>query len=214
MPRGSGVSEEEIDIVVAQIRRITRTANLEFALRVGAVVLHNFYNGDTETWRSRGRKLTSFRRLAAHPELPLSAGALYRCVALYELCERFNAPNRWTHLGASHLRLVLALPPADQESMLATANQHQMTVQALRAAICRTNSCRTSRGGRQAQCQMTKALRTAHKCLNERNISADDLRGLSNKDISESQSLVDSVRQSLEQLSLLLCAAREEGVGS
>ena len=103
-------SGDEIDIVVAQIKRLTRVASLEFALRVGAVIIHHFYDGDTEAWRSRGPKVSSFRRLAEHPELPLSAGALYRCVALYELCERLNAPSRWEHLGASHLRLVLGLP--------------------------------------------------------------------------------------------------------
>src|SRR5690349_9813403 len=66
------VSDEQISIAIAQIKRITRCANLEFALRVGAVIIHHFYNGDTSAWRSKGAKTSSFRRLAQHPELPLS----------------------------------------------------------------------------------------------------------------------------------------------
>ena len=92
-------SGAQINIVVGQLKRLTRTANLEFALRMGGLIIHHFYHGDTAAWRTRGRKSASFRRLTRHAEMPLSAGALYRCVALYELCERLNtvelaAPGR------------------------------------------------------------------------------------------------------------------------
>src|SRR4051794_34652916 len=118
------VSDESIQLVVYQIGQICRDSSLEFALRVGAVVIHNFYDGEVNSWRGRGPKLHSFRRLARHPELPMSPAALYRCVAIFELCERLNAPARWRRLSASHLRTVLGLPPDAQEQLLATANKH------------------------------------------------------------------------------------------
>jgi hypothetical protein len=74
-------SDDEIHIVVAQIRRLVRDASLEFALRVGAIIIHHFYEGESDAWRSRGPKTASFRKLAQHPQLPLSAGALYRWAA-------------------------------------------------------------------------------------------------------------------------------------
>jgi hypothetical protein len=203
------VSDDEIKIVVAQIRRITRTANLEFALRVGAVVLHHFFGGDTDAWRARGPKTASFRRLAEHPDLPISAGALCRCVAPYELCERLNAPTRWEHLGVSHLRVVLGLPPPVQERLLAAANENRWTVKDFCAAMRREETKRATRGGRQVQSPVTKTLRALRKCLLEHEPVPQDLEGLSARDIAESLHLVNSARRSLEQLSESLCVAQE-----
>src|SRR5688572_20149166 len=79
---GVQLSAEQIDEVVHQLNGICRNSSLEFALRVGAVIIHHFYAGDAHAWRDRGPKVHSFRRLAEHPELALSAGAIYRCVAI------------------------------------------------------------------------------------------------------------------------------------
>lgn len=49
-------ASDKIDIVVAQLRRLCRTCSLEFALQVGRVIVHHFYNGDPEAWRARGPK--------------------------------------------------------------------------------------------------------------------------------------------------------------
>src|SRR6478735_5141212 len=91
---------DTVDRVVEHLNRICRNSGLEFALQVGSVVIHHFYDGDVEAWRVRGPKAVSFRRLALHPQLPMSPGALYRCVALFELCDRLEAPSRWRNLGA------------------------------------------------------------------------------------------------------------------
>jgi hypothetical protein len=141
-------SSDDIEIVVRQLRRMTRAASLEFALSVGALIIHHFYGGNADAWRSRGPKLTSFRRLAAHPDIPLSAGGLYRCVALYELCDRLNAPSRWEHLGASHLRLVLGLPHGVQVGLLSAANANRWTVRTLHQEVKMRKSTRSERGGR------------------------------------------------------------------
>lgn len=130
-------------MVVAQIRRLVRDASLEFALRVGAIIIHHFYDGESDVWRSRGRKTSSFRKLARHPQLLLSAGAPYRCVALYELCDRLDATSRWGQLGASHLRLVLGLPQVLQEQLLTNANNERWTVKKLQEEVLRRNDGRT-----------------------------------------------------------------------
>ena len=193
------VPGEVINIVVAQLKRVTRCATLEFALRVGAIIIHHFYDGDTSAWRSRGAKNASFRRLAQHPELPLSAGSLYRCVALFELCDRLKAPSRWEHLGASHLRLVLGLPPDVQVRVLTEANEHRWTVKMLQDAVSREKGMRVSRGGRRAQPAVAKSLRMLRKCL-DANRSVLEEFGMvdSELEVEDSARLLEEIRSSLE----------------
>jgi len=193
---------EEIDIVISHIRRLTRTASLEYALRVGAVIIHHFYDGDTNAWRSRGPKTTSFRRLAEHPELPMSAGALYRCVALFELCDRWNAPSRWEQLTASHFRLVLGLPPAQQQKLLSKANSGRWTVKALHEQVLRERGDgQRSAGGRKPEPPIKKCLKAVRKCLTEYGDAIAQSEAISSRDIQESIRLLEETRLVIERLS-------------
>lgn len=198
---------EEIDIVVAHIKRLARTASLEFALRVGAVIIHHFYDGDADAWRSRGPKTASFRHLAQHPDLPLSPGSLYRCVALYELCDRLNAPSRWEHLGASHLRLVIGLPSATQEKLLATANAKRWTVKVLQEEVLLAKATRTTRGGRRAQPPIARSLISVKKCLDDYRDVIGRAGELSLQDLERSMELVEEARSFLDCLSQSLDVA-------
>jgi hypothetical protein len=201
------VAHEEIDIVVAHIKRLARTASLEFALRVGAVIIHHFYGGDADAWRSRGPKTASFRRLAQHPDLPLSAGSLYRCVALYELCDRLNAPSRWEHLGASHLRVVIGLPPGAQEKLLATANSQRWTVKVLQQEVLAERATRLTRGGRRTQPPIARSLISVRKCLDDYRQVISSVAQLSLQDLAHSLELVEQTKTSLDGLSQSLQAA-------
>jgi hypothetical protein len=203
-------NDDEIEIVVTHIRRLARTASLEFALRVGAVIIHYFYGGDTETWRTRGPKTASFRRLAQHPDLPLSPGSLYRSVALFELCERLRAPSRWEHLGASHLRCVLGLPQNLQEKLLATANAQRWTVKTLHERVLLEKSLRASRGGRRPQPPVAKSLMSAKKRLEDSVVLMERLRVLSDDDLTRSLELIDEARHCLDGLSAKLRAIGDE----
>jgi hypothetical protein len=162
------------------------------------VIIHHFYEGDPAAWRSRGPKVASFRRLAQHPELPLSPGSLYRCVALYELCDRLNAPSRWEHLGASHLRLVIGLPPSTQEKLLATANAKRWTVKALQQEILIEKSVRVTRGGRRAQPPLTRTLMSIRKCLDDYGNLMTRSGQLSLPDLEESMQAVEDTKARLE----------------
>jgi hypothetical protein len=160
-----GSAEDEVERVVAHLKRICRNSSLEFALHVGSVIIHYFYDGDTEGWRSRGPKTTSFRRLAEHPELPMSPGALYRCVALFELCDRLDAPARWRNLGASHLRTVLGLPVGLQERVLSEANSKRWTVQTLDLEVRKHKVDHKPRGGRRSQSRLAIGLGRLQHCI-------------------------------------------------
>lgn len=205
-PRNDTDLKEELDLVVNHIKRLARSASLEFAINVGALIIHHFYDGDPQAWRSRGPKVSSFRRLAQHPELPLSAGSLYRCVALFELCERLNAPTRWQHLGASHLRLVLHLPAERQEGLLATANANRWTVKVLQQQVLAQRPTRPSFGGRYPDPPIAKSLKNVKRSLKEHQLLVDQTDRLSSQDLEESIRLLDETRRTLEHLSLSLLA--------
>jgi hypothetical protein len=191
---------EEIEMVVAQIKRLARTASLEFALRVGGVIIHHFYEGDTDVWRTRGPKTMSFRRLSQHPGLPLSAGSLYRCVALYELCDRLNAPSRWEHLSASHFRVVLGLPCATQEKLLATANAKRWTVKTLQQEALREKALKTNSGGRRADPPVAKSLKMVRKCLEDHRHVLERAERVSPSDVQQSLSLLEETKTWIERL--------------
>jgi hypothetical protein len=204
------VDADEIGIVVAHIRRLTRAASLEFALRVGAVIIHHFYGGDTNTWRSRGAKTMSFRRLAAHPDLPLSAGSLYRCVAIYELCDRLNAASRWEHLGASHLRLVLGMPPEMQESILSTANAERWSVKTLQQEVSFAKIRRPEKGGRKPQSPIQRSLMAVRGSLDVCWGAVADT--LPREEVESTLQLIEDAKASVEHFSRCLrAAARSNG---
>jgi hypothetical protein len=199
--------DDEIHIIITQIKRLAREASLEFALRVGAIIIHHFYGGESDVWRSRGPKTASFRKLARHPELPLSAGALYRCVALYELCDRLNAASRWEQLGASHLRLVLGLPQRLQEQLLTKANAERWTVRTLHEEVLRQKAVRT-RGGRRPRPPIARSLMFMRKCLDDYRQTIERVGELSDEDHEFSVQLLEETRSYLEAISESLRLAR------
>lgn len=119
--------EDRVEMVVRRLNSLCKKATLGFALAVGKLIIEQFYGGKALAWRSRDpRKDVSLRKLARHPDLPMSAGALYRCVAIYELCERINIDS-WHHISSSHLRLVLPLPPDQQTHLLRRCEEQKWT---------------------------------------------------------------------------------------
>lgn len=198
--QGSATSDR-VEVVVSRIRQIVRTASLEFALRVGAVIIEHLFEGDTAGWRSKGSKAVSFRRLVAHPDLPLSAVSVSRCVALFELCERLNAPARWQHLGASHLRLVLGLPHDAQERLLTAANAKRWTVKAMQEEVQRQKPSRP-RGGRRDESAVARNLQRLQKALEEHRDVVLRTPVVSPKERLQSVRLIEETRRCLERLSL------------
>jgi hypothetical protein len=145
------VPHADLEQVVAQLNAIGKAATLRFALDVGAIVVNNFYDGDLDRWRKRDKgKDTSLRRLARHPNLPMSPPALYRCVAIYELCERIDITS-WKHISTGHIRLVLPLPPERQLHLLSAAEADRWSVRQLDAKVetemRRDPTVKSNRGG-------------------------------------------------------------------
>lgn len=158
----------KVERVVRQLNALCKTATFDFAMSVGKLIIDTFYSGDLAAWRDRGIKNVSFRRLAKHPDLPMSATALYRSTAIYEVCQRVGA-SEWRHLSTSHVRLVLPLPGAQQVSLLRRAEADAWPVQRLREEIeaLPSSSRAVGRGGRPKRSALRKAVRTLQAFLEE-----------------------------------------------
>jgi len=123
------------------------------------------------------------------------------------LCDRLNAPSRWAHLGASHLRMVLGLTPDAQERMLAAANENRWTVKAFQHVIVGESATRVKRGGRRAEPLIAKSIKTVKRCLDDYRTMIGRSERLSERDIEQSMQLLEETRLCLEHLSQSLRAA-------
>ena len=124
---GAASLDERIGKTILELRKLTRGASLQFALTAGRIVVESLYDGDVRAWRSRMRKDHALRALAARPDLPMSASALYRALAIYELSSRQAGGEGWQHVGVSHLRAVLGLPEDVQTGLLGRAETERWT---------------------------------------------------------------------------------------
>jgi hypothetical protein len=155
-----------VDDVVLRLNDICKTATLDFAMSVGRLIIDSIYGGDLARWRSRGVKVASFRALANHPDLPMSAASLYRSVAIFELCERLGIRD-WKHVSTSHMRLVLPLSIDDQGRLLRAAEEYRWPVRRLEEEIASVERppARAGRGGRPKRTRLKSTLRRLEQCV-------------------------------------------------
>jgi hypothetical protein len=207
-------ADAKVERVVRQLNALCKTATFDFAMSVGKLIINTFYSGDLAAWRNRGIKNVSFRRLAKHPDLPMSATALYRSTAIFEVCQRVGA-SEWKHVSTSHVRLVLPLPGAQQVRLLRRAEAEVWPVQRLREEIEMLPSAGlVKRGGRRKRSRLRKALRTLETFLQE---SGDLLRAttpvgeLSPEMARTVVQLLHSVQSVCEELEHRLSGSLEQG---
>jgi hypothetical protein len=157
-----------VERVVLELNDICRSATLDFTLSIGRTIITNFYSGNVSDWRDRGPKAAPFRRLARHPDLPMSPAALYRCVAIYEVCLRLGI-EKCKHISTSHIRQVLARPPDEQRMLLAKAECERWTVNRLHheTAVLKEHAPVRRRGGRKAEPRINMTLRKLEKFIDD-----------------------------------------------
>jgi hypothetical protein len=134
------VSSPDVDDVVWELRQLHCASGLKLAVSVGRLVLDRIYGGDVARWRSRGRKDSSFRTLASHPELPFSASTLSRSVGIYLMAGRRPDLLALPNLGPSHVRELLGLRSDLQDHFLDQVAEQGWSVQRLREEVSRLGS--------------------------------------------------------------------------
>ncbi len=121
-----------IEQVVASINEATRLSGLSLVESLGQVIFEQVYQGDVNKWRSHGPKESSFRKLAGHSDLQISAPVLSRSVAIYDMCQRLGVGvSSWKHLRVSHLRAAIGLPENEQRRLLKMAEDRGWTAEKL-----------------------------------------------------------------------------------
>ncbi len=97
-----------LDRVVGGIREIALRKGLEYYLEVGQYLIDEFFDGDFEHYAKRGKKHTSFRALANHPDLPMSYVTLHYAVRVRRQIALLPDDVRGA-LTFSHHKALLAL---------------------------------------------------------------------------------------------------------
>jgi hypothetical protein len=97
----------------------------------------------------------------------MSASAIYRSVAIYELWQRLGPGATWKHVGACHLRAVLGLPAPDQEEVLLQAERERLTVRQLDELVAGIRAQRSDRRGRPPRRPLARALHDVHRAIEE-----------------------------------------------
>jgi hypothetical protein len=190
--------EERVRKAIHQLSILTRGATLEFALGVGRIVVDTLYDGDLTAWRSRARKDCALRVLVSNPNLPMSASALYRALAIYELSRRQLLAAGWQHLGVSHLRTVLGLPSDTQNRLLTRAEAEQWTVARLEREVLGLRAPQRTTGGRKPVPACIKSIRRIFDLtLPDALAGLDHIQELQASELDE---LVDKLSQARERL--------------
>lgn len=117
----------EVERVARVLEDVSSLHSLKAALEVGNIVFRHIFDGDERLLRARGKKNSSFRKLAAHPRLGMSPSSLWRAVAIYELSRRFPELTQYEHTGVGHVSVVLGLPEADQFRLLRSTESERWT---------------------------------------------------------------------------------------
>ncbi|MBI5486153.1 MAG: hypothetical protein HY905_02350 [Deltaproteobacteria bacterium] len=84
LPGEKGIRQELIDAAVREINHVYVSKGLETAKWIGDYVLQKFFDGKSETFRRRGMKHISFRKLCVREDLNVSHAFLWNCVGLVD----------------------------------------------------------------------------------------------------------------------------------
>ena len=113
-----------IAAVLLELREIDRRTSLERAAAIGRVVLERFFGGSPEVWRERrNNKNNSIRRIAEHPDCPLSRSALNEAVGVYVAVQSLHCVQTSGHITASHVAAITFLGVEQQRRWLERAEQ-------------------------------------------------------------------------------------------
>lgn len=153
------MASDRLEGLVEELNGILRSGSVDLHLKLGRLIIERLFDGDASSWRARGTRDASFRRLAAHAgrDLALSASTLYRCVALCELADRIGA-GVWRRVGVSHLRAVLGLPDQQQRQLLHAAEVERWTVERLAGEATKARAAQ-----RRGRPPLPPVVKTVHK---------------------------------------------------
>lgn len=197
-------SEQELSDLVSKLRSVYTLKTLEMTLQAGGLIARAFWGGNLACFRRRGTKDISLRKLAARPDLPMSASAIFRAVAVFELCERLPHVPGSKHLSVSHLHVVLGLPHRRQAELLDLAEREAWTVARLGREAAREP--RAQNRGRPRLPRFVKTIRALRKFAQHDELFSDidALESLNESELRELADTIARLRDRCEAMDIVL----------
>lgn len=138
-----------LDEVVVTLQQLHRREGIETTLAVGELILTRFFGSDAALWRQRNRnKNNSIRRLASRPDCPMKRSKLNDAVAIYVVACDHPRVRTFGHILPGHIRVVFALPSADQLDFLEQAEVERWSVRRLKEEVTQHRRAQGERRGR------------------------------------------------------------------
>ena len=199
----AALREPDVDDIVRELRELYCVAGLRLMTSVGKVVMERVFGGSVERWHSRGRKDSSFRKLAWHPQLPFSRPTLARAVGIYVLSLRRPDLLELPHLGTSQARELVGLKSDIQDHLICQTVEHRWSVERLREEVHRLCLRRPRRRPEAQPPAFASLLRSWHGEL-DGCVLVRDLDRISHLDPTEAAELLDTAKQLSEQSETLV----------
>jgi hypothetical protein len=137
----------------------------------------------------RGERHPTFVMLSEDPALPISATTLWRNLHMFLLVRRIPWVASSTHLGVAHLRAVLGLPLAQQQRLLARADEEAWTKSVLEAEAAELRAPRRDGRGRPRRPGGIRRLLEAERALADLDLEnlASELRRSGENDLERAR---------------------------
>ena len=140
LPGEIEADEALIAATIAEINTAWTTGQVTSASQVGELVVNAFFGGDAANARLRGKRHVSFKALAEHESLKMSATTLWYCVKMFEQLPLLGEAVA-SQLTMAHHKLLLHVADIDLRRRLASeAAAAGQTVPQLTTAIGNTRT--------------------------------------------------------------------------
>lgn len=167
LPGEGVVVDQLVADAVAKLNHIYAAKGLETARDVGEYIIQTFFGGDPERFHERGKDHMSFRALAQHDDLQVSASFLWHACAVVEQL-RLLPEDVGSALPLSHHRLLLSVKDPDEKERLARgAVERRLSKRDLEAEVValRPAVAPESKPGRKALPPLAKGLTQLKKAV-------------------------------------------------
>lgn len=201
----ANVEPRNIEPVVQALRGVNATHSLQASLEAGEIIFRHVFEGDEQVLRARGKKCSSFRRLAAHPELKMSPSSLWRAVAVYELSRRFPEIAQYTHTGVGHVSVVFGLPAAEQFRLLRLTEAQRWTRRYLQKVAREVRRAHRAGGG-VPRCRLIEQLEGLDMMVRDANADPQ-LPAIEECEARRALGLMEDIRMRLQDIEGRVSAA-------
>lgn len=199
------MTNEEREAIFEELRGVLSQTEFGRSEAVGRLILQRCFGGDIAAWKDRQPgKNRSFRKIAEHPDCPMSKTSLCRDVGVYVALR--TLPAEVTRgLTATHIAEVLKLDHDERVRFLREASAQRWSTNKLRQTIVDFRRCNGERRGRPPSPLARKSVQLLKKSVE----LAEQGRGALNQSRNVDADVKDEIEELLDCLSAASTDIRE-----